>query len=86
MTSAGIAVIYTWFYNNTESVLLAILFHMTTNVVMAYLQTSPALTFITGIMPWVIAIFLLKRYGAETLTGIGTGGESPEIKPIPEDS
>ncbi len=86
VTSAGIAVIYTWFYNNTESVLLAILFHMTTNVVMAYLQTSPALTVITGIMPWVIAIFLLKRYGGETLTGIESVREIPEIEPIPDNS
>jgi hypothetical protein len=59
---------------------------MTTNVVMAYLQSSPVLSIITGIMPWVIAIFLFKRYGEETLTGNGTGGENPEIEPIPVNS
>jgi membrane protease YdiL (CAAX protease family) len=86
VSTAGIAVIYTWFYNNTESVLIAILFHMTTNVVSAYLQSSPVLSVITGIMPWVIAIILLKRYGKETLTGLETKGENPEIETILENS
>ncbi|MFX0054847.1 MAG: CPBP family intramembrane glutamic endopeptidase [Promethearchaeota archaeon] len=74
VSTAGIAVIYTWLYNNTESVLIAILFHMSTNVVTAFLQTSPALTVITGIMPWVAAIILLRKYGRETLTGMNLQG------------
>ncbi|MHA2064367.1 MAG: CPBP family intramembrane glutamic endopeptidase [Candidatus Thorarchaeota archaeon] len=84
VSTAGIAVIYTWFYNNTESVLIAILFHMAVNVVSAYLQASPALSVITGIMPWVVAIVLLRKYGKDTLTDIKQKGEISEVQAIPE--
>lgn len=86
VSTAGIAIIYTWFYNNTESVLIAILFHMATNVVSAYLATSPTLTVITGIMPWVVAIVLLRKYGKDTLTGTDQKEGIVQTKTIPESS
>ncbi|MHA2298099.1 MAG: CPBP family intramembrane glutamic endopeptidase [Candidatus Hodarchaeales archaeon] len=72
VSTAGVTIIFTWFYNNTGSIFLCILFHVMNNVVTIYVQmifTHPAVSFVFGIMPWVIAFVLVRYYGKETLTG-----------------
>ncbi|MBD3407913.1 MAG: CPBP family intramembrane metalloprotease [Candidatus Lokiarchaeota archaeon] len=71
LTMVGIAVIYTWLYNNTESVFICIIFHAINNIVSLFLMAiiPVALAFVVGILPWAIAIPLLRHYGSETLTG-----------------
>lgn len=72
ISTAGISVVYTWLYNNTKSVFICILFHTATNVANVYVQTilpHVALSVVLGIMPWIVALILLRRYGKETLTG-----------------
>lgn len=72
ISSAGIAIVYTWLYNNTESLFICILFHEATNVTNIYVQAilpHPALSVVLGIMPWVVAYILVRLYGKETLTG-----------------
>jgi hypothetical protein len=57
-------------YNSTESVLLTILLHGWYNTVNAYLvlssQNALAQT-LSGILPWALAIVLLRAYGGEHL-------------------
>lgn len=66
----GWTIVNTWFYNNTESVFLIILLHGITNTLQSYIvlsssnQTAPM---IYGILPWVLATYLLKKHGKETL-------------------
>ncbi len=72
VSSAGVAIVFTWFYNNTESVFLCILLHAIFNTFTIYVQAifpHPAVSFVFGIMPWVVAYVLLRFYGEETLTG-----------------
>ncbi len=56
----------TWVYNSTESVLLMILLHGWYNTDNAYLvlssQNALAQT-LSGILPWALAIVLLRAYG-----------------------
>ncbi len=73
ISAAGIAIVFTWLYNNTESVFICILFHVVTNVVTIYVQSilpHQALTVVLGVMPWVVVFVLERRYGKDTLTGI----------------
>ncbi|TXT53939.1 MAG: putative CAAX amino terminal protease self-immunity [Candidatus Thorarchaeota archaeon] len=71
LTMVGMAVIYTWLYNNTESVFICIIFHALSNIISLFLMSliPAALALIVGILPWVIAMPLLHFYGSETLTG-----------------
>jgi hypothetical protein len=76
LSTAGMSYIYTWLYNNTESVFICIVFHAFTNLVVTYVQfilPHQGLSVILGFMPWVITFALLKRYGKETLTGLTPG-------------
>lgn len=66
----GWTIVLTWFYNNTKSLFLIIFIHGFMNTLQSYLilssnnQIAPLLY---GILPWAIAVFLLKRYGGKTL-------------------
>lgn len=71
LSTVGMAIIFTWFYNNTKSILICILFHVSINVTGIYIQgflPHPSLAVITGIMPWVVAIILFKIFGKERLS------------------
>lgn len=72
LSTAGMSYVYTWLYNNTESVFLCIVFRAFSNLVITYVQfilPHQGLSVILGFMPWIIAFALRKRYGKETLTG-----------------
>ena len=72
LTTAGMSYVYTWLYNNTESVFLCIVFHAFSNLVITYVQfilPHQGLSVILGFMPWIVAFALRKRYGKEMLTG-----------------
>lgn len=74
--TVGWTMVNTWVYNNTRSVFLMILLHGWTNTVQSYLVLSTGnMTAMTlfGVLPWAIAIYLLKKYGKENL--------SPTLRP-----
>lgn len=89
LSTVGISIIYTWIHVNTRSVFLAILFHAMSNLTSTFFQSfaSPALSVVIGASPWLIAAYLLKRYGKETLLmrpravspSVFDGGENMEI-------
>lgn len=66
----GWTIVNTWVYNSTESVFLMILLHGWYNTVNSYavLSYQNALTqTLSGILPWALAIILLRVYGGEHL-------------------
>lgn len=68
----GWTIVITWIYNNTQSLFWIIVLHGFYNWVNSYLVLSSGsitVQTIAGILPWAIALVVLKRYGAATLTG-----------------
>lgn len=68
----GWTIVITWIYNHTQSVFWIIVLHAWSNTVQSYLILSAeqyAAQVIFPILPWVMAVWLLKKYGAQTLTG-----------------
>lgn len=66
----GWTIVITWFYNNTNSVFLIILLHGMFNTLQSYLilsSSNPVAPMLITILPWVLAHYLLKRYGGKTL-------------------
>lgn len=75
--TVGWTIVNTWLYNNTRSVFLMILLHGWTNTIQSYLVLSSGnMTAMTlfGVLPWALAIYLLRKYGKENL--------SPETRPM----
>ena len=73
MVMIGQTIIYTWLYNNTQSVFITILHHAWGNTATAYIlgtvaTHNPLIGLITGVFTWAIAILLLKKFGGKTLT------------------
>lgn len=70
----GWTIVNTWIYNSTESVFLMILLHGWYNTVNSYtilaFQNALAQT-LSGILPWALAIILLRVYGGENLAARG---------------
>ena len=70
LTAVGWTIVNTWIYNSTESVFLMIVLHGWYNTVNSYLvlssQNALAQT-LSGILPWALAIVLLRAYGGEDL-------------------
>lgn len=66
----GWTIVNTWIYNSTESVFLMIVLHGWYNTVNSYMvlssQNALAQT-LSGILPWALAIILLRVYGGEHL-------------------
>jgi len=62
MSLIGMSYIYTWIYNNTKSVFLAIIFHALSNFLPAVLLVglNPSLGIVTALMPWVV-VFILEK-------------------------
>ncbi len=72
MAIIGQAFIFTWLYNNTRSVLVAILFHAWLNTSTTYILgdstiSNPIMGIIPAVVTWGIVVVLLKLYGGETL-------------------
>ncbi len=67
----GITYIYVWFYNHTQSVFLAILFHTLTNVFPALLLGGADMTLglMQALMPWVVVIILERALGKTRFPG-----------------
>lgn len=68
--AAGWTIVLTWIYNNTESLFWIIVLHGFYNWVMSYLVLSSGnylAQVVSGVLPWAVAAFVLKKYGAETL-------------------
>lgn len=66
----GWTIVITWIYNNTQSVFWIIVLHGWNNTVQSYLVLSAeqyAAKVLFPLLPWAIAVFLLKKYGASTL-------------------
>jgi membrane protease YdiL (CAAX protease family) len=69
--TVGWTIVNTWVYNNTCSVFLMILLHGWTNTVQSYLVLSTgnmAVMTLFGVLPWALAIYLLRKYGKENLS------------------
>ena len=66
----GWTIVLTWIYNNTGSVFWIIILHGWANAVQSYgvLSSGNYLAqVIYGVLPWVIAVVVLRRFGGETL-------------------
>lgn len=69
--TVGWTIVNTWVYNNTRSVFVMILLHGWTNAIQSYLVLSSgnmAAMSIFSILPWALAIYLLRKYGKENLS------------------
>jgi membrane protease YdiL (CAAX protease family) len=66
----GWTIVNTWIYNSTESVFLIVLLHAWYNTVNSYVilpfENMVAQT-LNAVLPWALAVYLTKRYGAENL-------------------
>lgn len=88
----GWTIVITWVYNNTQSVFWIIVLHGFVNTVQSYLVLSsnnaPAMG-VWALIPWAFAVFLLKKYGGETLTGRQSqpvdAQSQRDIRVVPED-
>lgn len=74
MSLIGQTYIYVWFYNNTKSVFIAVLFHgilnFTSLIVVSFMETfNPSITLIMALMPWAVVIVLQKIIGKEKFPG-----------------
>ena len=69
----GGSILFSWVYNNTKSVFMAILFHGLMNflpqVIMGGVTDSMG-GVIVALITWGIAVIFVKRYGEQTLTGL----------------
>ena len=66
----GWTIVLTWIYNNTQSVFWIIMLHGWNNTVQSYVVLSSGsytAQVAFGALPWAVALYLLKRYGPETL-------------------
>lgn len=68
----GWTIVITWIYNNTKSLFWIVILHALSNTFQSYLilssDSQPAMAVWT-LIPWAFAVYLLKKYGGETLTG-----------------
>lgn len=67
----GWTIVITWIYNNTSSVFWIIGLHGWNNTVQSYLVLSAGLfaNVIFAVLPWAVAVYLLRKYGGQTLRG-----------------
>lgn len=67
----GYTIVLTWFYNNTQSLFWIVILHGYANAWQSYLVLSSGNFMIQvayGVLPWVMAVWLLKHYDTETFT------------------
>jgi membrane protease YdiL (CAAX protease family) len=67
----GMTYLHVWLYNNTGSVLLAIIFHAFNNTFPTILaiEGAPQVATLAGLMPWVLVIYLERRLGKDQFPG-----------------
>ena len=67
----GWTIVITWIYNNTSSVFWIIVLHGWNNTIQSYLVLSAGFlaNVIFALLPWLVAIYLLRKYGGQTLRG-----------------
>ncbi|HMA58774.1 MAG TPA: CPBP family intramembrane glutamic endopeptidase [Halanaerobiales bacterium] len=73
MAIIGQTFIMIWFYNNTNSIFVAILLHAWLNTSTTFVLgditiNNPIMGIIPALVTWAIVVVLLKVYGGETLT------------------
>lgn len=81
----GWTIVNTWIYNSTRSVLVMILLHGWYVVVQSYLilsQSNPLIATAYSLVPWVIAILLVKRYGEENIAPVPRSRWWPGISSV----
>jgi uncharacterized protein len=84
----GWTMVNTWLYNSTESVFLMILLHGWYNTVNSYVVLSSqnaVAQALNGILPWVLAIVLLRVYGGENLA-TGPRPRAETVRPLADTS
>lgn len=73
MALIGIAFIYVWLYNKTQSIFLMMVFHALSNTLSMWLTSFLAepqvVTLLIALMPWALVIFMQKRIGKELFPG-----------------
>lgn len=73
MSLIGMAFIYAWLYNRTQSIFLMIVFHAFSNIfnywLPSFLDNPGAVGLLPALMPWVIVIFLNKILGKDRFLG-----------------
>lgn len=73
MSLIGMAFIYAWLYNRTQSIFLMIVFHALSNIfnywLPSFLVNPGAVGLLPALMPWVIVIFLNKIVGKDRFLG-----------------
>ncbi|MDP8959176.1 MAG: CPBP family intramembrane metalloprotease, partial [Actinomycetota bacterium] len=85
----GVSVLYTWLYNSTNhSLLFVTLFHVTGNVIGAYvLESNLSLARYVGfraVVVWVAAVVLVAVYGRQLSTGeVRLSTRYPEARRVP---
>ena len=73
MALIGIAFIYVWLYNKTQSIFLMIVFHALSNTLSmwltSFLSEPQAVTLLIALMPWAVVVFMQKKYGKDKFPG-----------------
>lgn len=69
----GLTFVYTWLYNNMESIIMMIVFHGWSNTLGLYIVNAfnnQMAVVLTVTLHWLLAIILMRRYGKENLSRI----------------
>lgn len=67
----GYTIVLTWLYNNTRSLFWIVFLHGYANAWQSYVVLSSGnfmAQVVYGVLPWVLAVWLLKTFDADTLT------------------
>lgn len=79
----GYTIVLTWFYNNTGSLFWVVILHGYANLWQSYAVLSSG-SFMAqvayGVLPWVLAASLLKKYDVETLTHRNPSGAARQTR------
>jgi membrane protease YdiL (CAAX protease family) len=71
LSIVGLTFVYTWLYNNMQSVSMMIIFHGWSNTLGMYIVNAfnnPTAVLLTAALNWILAIILVRRYGKENLS------------------
>jgi membrane protease YdiL (CAAX protease family) len=76
----GYTIVLTWLYNNTGSLFWIVILHGYANAWQSYIVLSSGsfqAQVVYGVLPWVLAAWLLKKYDVQTLTHRSPPTRSP---------
>lgn len=71
MSIIAMGYVHAWVYNSTDSVAMNVILHgwsNTTNAVLAAVVLSPVVTPVMAGVMWLFVVWLLRRYGKQTLS------------------